>query len=315
MNEGIKALLRSALRGLAIRDGSWYSEKVAEANKLLPQAEENDVELQIMLQETNARADLSKAEEALTQWVRHLLSSQEPKKALAAVRDTRPAGLEDSAHLNALQARIEDGLRHVDDFDEYRRRYGTAIHYGHFSVATGTVRGILALQHAETAQPGRVLCVGPNDANVERRLLAKCPEARLTCAELSSDFDGVLESLSEECPGRVERHQMSDFYDWGTGLYDFVMCFEVLEHLPHRDAGVRALASFCADGGTVMVSVPVGYLYVEATHANDLWYQHLRSFTMNTLMECLQKHFRNVTVLLGADKTLVGTCSGPIRGT
>lgn len=310
-----KDLLRSALRALRVRDTTTFNNKMA----LAAEVQLSDPEVQMLLGEAKARADLFKVEGVMTDYTRHLLASQEPQKALVFLSECRPAGLEDSPHLNAMQGRIEHGLRHMHSWEEYRAFYGMPIYYSTFDITEGTTRGRAAVQRIQAMADGgargtRVLAIGPNDGLLERRILETLPESTLTVAEIASTFEDVLGNLQEEFPERVRRHAMGNFYDWAPRgeQFDLIIMFEVLEHLPYADTAAQALMRYCAPDGTVMVSVPVGYKYVEAQKADDAQYQHLRAYTEKTLRAELEPYFAAVDIVEGADRTYVATLGTPI---
>jgi len=308
----VKSLIRSALRHIRIRDMTTFNARISEANALLPQVQP-DNELTSLMNEVSARATLAKAEDEMTNYARFLLMCQEPSKALRFLQSCRPCGLEDSLYLNAVQKRIEMGLAHCDDFDLYRERYSNPVYFGTFDISTGTTRGRIALEHFARIGDDfcRVLGIGPNDGVMERRLLEGARNSTLTVAELAASFDGVLAVLEEEYPRRITRHEMTDFYDWGEGEFDLIILYEVLEHLPDAKAAVKALAQRCAKTGTVLVSVPLGYQYIEASKADDSWYQHVASYEPETLRLTLGTGFKDVSIVVGPDKSLTAVCRFP----
>lgn len=305
------ALLQSALRALRVRDAKTFNARLATVGDLtkLPQ---DDLETRRLLAEVEARARLFKVEESIEEYTRFLLKAQEPLKALEFLKKCRPSGLEDSPALNAMQGRIESGLRHLDDFNEYKRFYGVPYYLGSMDISTGTARGQYAVAYAK-AHPEikSILSVGPNDGLLERALLTACPEATLEVAELAGSFNEVLTVLEGDFPGRVKRHEMASVYDWSYTAHDLVILFEVLEHLPNEVAAAGALSSFTKPGGAALVSVPVGYLYVEDHKAEDSQYQHVRAFNADSLEEALMHGFETITVSQGSDRTYVAECRDP----
>lgn len=314
-SQDLKDLLRSALRVLAIRDANTFNAKVAQIPPGLTDDNVDD-ETKLLLSEVEANRRLFRTEETVLAYARHLLVCQEPLKALTFLQECRPVGLENSNNLAALQARIEIGLRHLDDWDEYKHFYGVPYYYSTFDISTGTARGRRALEVAAGLQPdAAILSIGPNDGLLERRLLEKSPGvATLTVAELEWSFDEVLDVLVQDFPGRIDRHHMQDFYDWSPDIaYDLVVMFEVLEHLPDEHEAVSMLAHHTADDGVALVSVPVGKKYFEAHKADDIQYQHVRAFTEETLRKCLETWFTHVVITEGTDRTFVAECRRPKR--
>lgn len=315
--EAAKAHLRSALRAIKVRDAVTFNDKLEKSRKLMDGVTP-DTEFNLLLSDTKAASKLYSAEKVVADYVRMLLKCQEPLKAQMLLKYCRPVGTDDSPHLNNVQKRLEAGLTHVNDFAAYKERYSSPTYYPDSDWSTQTSRGLNALSWAaEHPETESVLCIGPNDGLLERKLLDLMPKAVLTFAELSYGFDLVRQNLAEEFPGRVRRHTMTeDWYDWSPAgaTFDLVVLFEVLEHLPDTQVAMERLALFTKPNGTALVSVPVGKKWIEDEHANDLWFQHLRAFTPNTLKYVLDQGFVESVVSEGFDGSFVAKCALPKVG-
>jgi 2-polyprenyl-3-methyl-5-hydroxy-6-metoxy-1,4-benzoquinol methylase len=84
------------------------------------------------------------------------------------------------------------------------------------------------------------------------------------------------------------------------GEFDYIICADVLEHLPDPDAALRRLLPYLADGGRLVVSVPNMRFYaVLARLIFDRWAYtdsgvrdrtHLRIVTRHSLERMLDSH-------------------------
>jgi SAM-dependent methyltransferase len=91
------------------------------------------------------------------------------------------------------------------------------------------------------------------------------------------------------------------------GGYDYVVCFECLEHVPDPDATMAALVSVTKPGGRIFLSTPAG-----ATEHGDLptWWLvepkgHVRVFTPTSFQQLLARYGTVEGILLGPDQVMV----------
>jgi hypothetical protein len=304
-----KALLRKAIRAARFLNEAVTNETISVVNAM--SGEPADTETMLLKEDLEAQIALGPIQVAMMTHVKNLVACSQPLKALKVIRE-RPVGLEDAPHLNALQVRLEAALRHVTDFAEFERRYNVPIYFSTHSLR-GCPRAVLLDQKVRELRPRRMLAIGANDLALERDALDAVPEMELHTAELSTGAKDSLDALAADYPNRVFRHKMEDFYDWAKSPSDFdlIEMFEVLEHLPNPDKAVAELGELVAASGTVLISVPAGYKYIDSRVMEEAWFSHLHAFTAKTLGELLTTYFSEVEVSSGADKTLLAVCRRP----
>lgn len=305
-----KDLLRKAIRAVRFLNQDVLNKTVTQINAC---TEEVDNETALLKEELEARMKLVPLESGFARTVRDLISCSQPLKALEVLAQ-RPVGLEDAPHLNALQVRLESALVHAFSFDEFRRRYAVPIYLSTHSLR-GNPRANLLADTVRQARPKRMLAIGGNDFAIERDALDAVPEMTMTVAELSTSADSVVADLMLDYPGRVRRHEMTDFYDWAPEgeQFDLVVMFEVLEHLPDPEAAAKRLFDLCDEKGIVLLSVPSGIKYAaDDSLIDSAWFSHLHAFTSASLGSLLRSWFKDVAVGEATDKTLLAACQGPL---
>jgi SAM-dependent methyltransferase len=65
-----------------------------------------------------------------------------------------------------------------------------------------------------------------------------------------------------------------------TELFDYLMSFEVLEHLEDDSAALRAWSAYLKPGGTLLLSVPAR---MKMWSASDIWAGHFRRYELDEL--------------------------------
>lgn len=119
------------------------------------------------------------------------------------------------------------------------------------------------------ARGGRVLDLGAGDAFFASELAARCPEARVTCADLGYD-EAVVGRLSRLYPAlRFVREVPAE-------TFDVVIALDVAEHVEDDRGFVRTIAeSWLPIGGHLLFSVPA-YGWLWSSH--DVALRHHRRY-------------------------------------
>lgn len=167
-------------------------------------------------------------------------------------------------------------MQDFDDYDEYwnTRRSVPSMH--RWAVATDII-----------ADNATVLDIGSGDCGFARHLRSARPKVKITTADFSanavamaqdSGFDAVhLNLATDTIPGR----------------YDYITCFEVIEHIVEAEA---AVAKLLAAGDKVIISFPnVGYIGCRlrlalfgrfpVTHCQQHIKEHVRFWTPKDFAE------------------------------
>lgn len=317
--EHVKGLFSAAIEAIRNGDVDGYNKKITEVQTATgPTWAVPDEETAVLATSVQAAANVFKIERQTVDYVKTLLSCQQPQKALSILDWGVPVGLENSKALGELRAKVRAGLAHTESFRKYLELYDVEIVPGVVDISVETIRGRAAIEMFKTLPPNpRVLAIGPYEGRLERLLLESRPDAKVTMCELGSNFGTIfLEQFQADFPGRVTRRKMTDFYDWGTpddvGSYDLIMMFEVLEHLPSDQGGLFHLNKLVEKHGVVMISVPVGHKYIEPERINDEKYGHVRAYSEFTLRGVLEDYFDEVVIAEGSDRTYVATCRKPL---
>lgn len=119
------------------------------------------------------------------------------------------------------------------------------------------------------AHGGRVLDLGAGDAFFASELAARCPAARVTCADLGYD-DGVVLRLSRLYPALRFVRDVPD------ETFDVVIALDVAEHVEDDRGFVRSIAErWLPVGGHLLFSVPA-YRWLWSSH--DVALRHHRRY-------------------------------------
>ena len=164
------------------------------------------------------------------------------------------------------------------------------------------------------ADPGRVLEVGCGGGDTLRWIKDRHPTATTTGVEYNPAMRATLE-------GRADHAFIGAIGDVlpRLGVYDTILCLDVLEHLLDSDAVLAALATHLAPGGAFIVSLPnISHLSVTLpllfrrrfpyADAGILDRTHLRFFTEGSIVA-----FMNAAGLQVEDGRLSGMQGGKAR--
>lgn len=132
-------------------------------------------------------------------------------------------------------------MRDFDDYDEYWNTRGSIAYVHRWGVATDII-----------ADHATVMDIGSGDCGFARHLRSMKPHVEITTADLSANAVAMARDSG------FDAMQLNLVTDSIPGHYDYITCFEVVEHIV--DAEV-AMAKLMAAADKVIVSIPnVGYI-------------------------------------------------------
>lgn len=129
--------------------------------------------------------------------------------------------------------------------------------------------------------PGRVLEIGCGAG----ALLHDLATEGFSCVGVESSpaaFE-LATYVNSDCPDVTIRECMSD--GW-TGQFDYVMAFEVLEHIEDDRGALAAWVSCLNDNGKLLLSVPA---HPRRWSASDVWAGHFRRYKREGLVDLLEE--------------------------
>jgi glycosyltransferase involved in cell wall biosynthesis/phospholipid N-methyltransferase len=143
---------------------------------------------------------------------------------------------------------------------------------------------------ADTVRPflgARVLEIGAGIGNMTRQL---CPRDRYCATDINPHYLDYLQRGFEGRPyldvRKLDLTQSADFAPL-AGLYDTVVCLNVLEHLSDEDAALANIRGALESGGRALILVPQG----PALHGSlDEALGHVRRYTRATLRAALERN-------------------------
>jgi len=142
----------------------------------------------------------------------------------------------------------------------------------------------LAKQHA--GQATSILDVGCGQGELLRELSEAIPGARVHGADLSEQ--SIIDSRRRN-PSfdlfelNVTHERFAEQYAARVSAFDFLVCSEVLEHIPDHALAARRLLELLRPGGVAIVTVPGGKM-----SAFDKVIGHQRHYTTRTLERLLR---------------------------
>jgi hypothetical protein len=137
------------------RDTGGYNDNMVLAQEAARRFEPLDQETGLLFHEAVSRAMLFRGESLLLEFAKFLISEDECLKAYEALTDYRPAGLDHSEALDALQKQLYDGINHIETFDAYRARYTGCPQVECANFAHMLPRGLKSVELARPCRPAR----------------------------------------------------------------------------------------------------------------------------------------------------------------
>ena len=143
-------------------------------------------------------------------------------------------------------------------------------------------RSVLAYHHAAEIISGDVLEIGTGTGYGIDILAPKCKKF-ITVDKF------VQPSVTEA--DNIERHQMTvPPIGFESGSFDFVVCFQVIEHIKDDMQFVREVARVLRPGGKFIVSTPNAPMSL----TRNPW--HVREYTTEELQNLLSISFSNISI-------------------
>ncbi len=153
-------------------------------------------------------------------------------------------------------------------------------------------RSVLAYHHAAEIISGDVLEIGTGTGYGVDILAPKCKRF-ITIDKFLDPSVATVEN--------VERHQMVvPPIDFANGSFDFVVCFQVIEHIKDDMQFVREVARVLRPGGKFIVSTPNAPMSL----TRNPW--HIREYTAEELQNLLSISFSTITAhgVVGNEKIM-----------
>jgi 2-polyprenyl-3-methyl-5-hydroxy-6-metoxy-1,4-benzoquinol methylase len=124
-------------------------------------------------------------------------------------------------------------------------------------------------------RPRRVLDCGCGDGSLLSEVAARVP-----CGELhGTDIADNVPIQSAGIPIRFQRQDLGQPVPEGMhGLYDLVLCSEVIEHVANDEAVLRNLHDVAAPGATVVLTTQSGNIY-----KTEQFLGHIRHYCLSDL--------------------------------
>lgn len=143
-----------------------------------------------------------------------------------------------------------------------------------------TVRRDRILRHIKSLPTGRIIEFGCGAGGIlydlaqmgfQCEAVELSETARETARYINAGFDNVRidERITDETPAR----------------YDYVLAFEVLEHIEDDQAALDSWVSLLKPGGRIVLSVPA---HPSRWNSSDVWAGHYRRYTASGLSQLLE---------------------------
>lgn len=146
------------------------------------------------------------------------------------------------------------------------------------------------------APPARVLDLGSGDGYGTHEIARSLPDSSVTGVDY--DRDAVEEAARKYVAPNLE-FRCANPMDWrrsiGAEAWDAIVCFEVLEHLPHRELLLEGVVDSLTPEGTLLFSTPSANL---ENVLRPEWEPHKVEYCPASLFDFLRRYFG---VVLGQD--------------
>jgi SAM-dependent methyltransferase len=157
----------------------------------------------------------------------------------------------------------------------------------------------MAAEYVYFGRPLRLLDIGVNDG-ISRKYLNAWP-ASANIDFYGADLDELDVHEREKWKGFWTGDFMEGYLDIPSGMFDVVICEQVLEHLPELETAVRTLERVLRPGGMLFVGVPIfphGFhllrkpvvAAVDGMKANPRKRGHVQAFSLVTFKRLLRQY-------------------------
>lgn len=145
---------------------------------------------------------------------------------------------------------------------------------------------------AETAGVSRILDLGCGSGYGSALLAEACPEACI----LACDYDPAAVAAARDAYASANvEFRVGDVTRWaetiGRERFDAIVCFDVIEHVVHREIMMQNLVAHLAEGGSLLLSTPCGD---PRTNLSPDWPAHRIEYSAASLYDFLARYFATI---------------------
>lgn len=192
-----------------------------------------------------------------------LVRNEETEKAARLV-DLIPHVLEDHPGVLDLRAWADRVKRHLSDRTAYKEFYnspeaGAKFIEDPFDPRVQVARVKFLIDWIRENKPGaRVLEIGCFDGSVGIPLLRACPDVTYVGVDVMKEALSRFQERAEK-EGLAGRLQLQEGFEYdGPCLFDVIVFYEIIEHVPDTKGALRDLFARLRMGGVIFVSTPWG---------------------------------------------------------
>ena len=167
------------------------------------------------------------------------------------------------------------------------------------AIAAGDARAVHHLIRYEwaarclaDAPPGTILDLACGAGYGSHELASRLPAT----AVLGVDYDAAAVAEARNAYVRPNlAFTIGDALRWeetiGTRVFDVVVCFDMIEHVVHREIMMDALVRHVAPGGALFLSTPCGW---NETQFKPDWTYHRIEYSSAALYDFLRRYFEEI---------------------